>query len=200
GTWKFSREDIQSVVSGKRDQLLILASERNVDGYSRLADLVDGNAYYWSSVNPYTFPGYPEKLAAMGQAVHAQDGIWIAPVAPGFDARMIGGGSVVDRKNGETLQIQFNAALQSSPDAIGLISWNEFSENSYIEPSVNYGRRYLDMLTNIRSVSVPDVPEFDSSEPGITSNAVGLSRVIALGSLGLLIIICFLIVVRRIVH
>ena len=35
----------------------ILASERNVDGYRRLADLVDGDAYYWASVNPRTYPG-----------------------------------------------------------------------------------------------------------------------------------------------
>ncbi len=200
GTWKFAREDIQSVVSGKRDQLLILASERNVDGYSRLADLVDGDAYYWSSVNPYTFPGYPEKLVAMGKAVHASGGLWIAPAAPGFDARQIGGGTVVERKDGQTLQIQFNAAMQSSPDAIGLISWNEFSENSYIEPSVNYGRRYLDVLTNIQRVPIPVVSEFDSSDPGDISNGIGVGRVIALGSLGLLIIVCLLIVVRRSLH
>ncbi len=200
GTWKFSYQDIESVVSGKRDQLLILASERNVDGYSRLANLVDGNAYYWSSVNPYTFPTYPEKLTAMGEAVHAHNGLWIAPVAPGFDARQIGGGTVVDRKDGKTLEIQFSAAMQSSPDAIGLISWNEFSENSYVEPSVNFGRRYLDVLTNIRSVPIPDVPNFDSSDPGDTVSRIGISRVIALGSLGLFIIVCLVVVVRRVIH
>ncbi len=200
GTWKFSREEIQSVVAGKRERLLILASERNVDGYSRLANLVDGNAYYWSSVNPYTFPGYPQKLAAMGKAVHARGGLWIAPAAPGFDARQIGGGTVVDRKDGQTLQIQFSAAMQSSPDAIGLISWNEFSENSYIEPSVNYGRHYLDVLTNIHNVPIPAIPDFDSSDPGDTLTGVGIGRVIALGSLGLLMILCLLIVVRRALH
>ncbi|RPJ23465.1 MAG: hypothetical protein EHM33_20840 [Chloroflexi bacterium] len=200
GTWKFSREEIESVVRGKREQLLILASERNVDGYSRLADLVDGDAYYWSSVNPDTYPGYPEKLTAMGEAVHANGGLWIAPIAPGFDARLIGGETVVERKDGQTLQIQFSAAMQSSPDAIGLISWNEFSENSHVEPSVNHGRRYLDVLTDIRSVPIPVVRNFDSSEPGNIINAVdgvGIGRVVALGSMGLLTIICLLIVIRR---
>jgi hypothetical protein len=138
GTWEFSREEIENVVVGKREHLLILASEKNVDGYTRLADLVDGDAYYWSSVNPDTFPGYLEKLTAMSEAIHANNGLWIAPFAAGFDARLIGGTTVVDRKDGETMRVQYNTAIQSSPDALGLISWNEFSENSHIEPSEKY--------------------------------------------------------------
>ena len=200
GTWKFSREQVESVVVGKKEHLLILASERNVEGYARLADLVDGNAYYWSSVNPETFPGYPEKLNAMGEAIHANGGLWIAPAAPGFDARLIGGTTVVDRKDGETLQIQFNTAMQSSPDAIGLISWNEFSENSHVEPSENFGRRYLDVLTDIRNAPAPVVRNFDSSDPGNTLSNIGSSRVIAFGLLGLFIIICLFILVRRSIH
>jgi hypothetical protein len=198
GTWRFSREEVAGVVEGKRDQILILASERNVDGYSRLADLVDGNAYYWSSVNPETFPGYPEKLAAMSYAVHASGGLWIAPAAPGFDARLIGGTTVVERKDGETLEIQFNTAMQSSPDAVGLISWNEFSENSHIEPSENHGHRYLEVLTNMRKASAPVVAVFDSSDPGDTLSTLDFSKVIALGSLGLLVVASLFVLARRV--
>jgi hypothetical protein len=213
GTWEFSREEIESVVLGKREHLLVLASEKNLKGYSNLAELVDGNAYYWSSVNPDTFPGYQEKLTAMGKAIHENGGLWIAPAAPGFDARLIGGKTVVDRKDGETLQIQFNTAMQSSPDAIGLISWNEFSENSHIEPSENYGDRYLEVLADIRHVSAPVISEFDSSESGnvLDPNTgistignprqelenIGASRFIALGALGLFVVFCLVILIRR---
>ena len=200
GTWEFSREDVQNVVLGKREYLLILASEKNVEGYSRLADLVDGDAYYWSSVNPDTFPGYAGKLKGMSEAVHANGGLWIAPASPGFDARLVGGTTVVERKDGQTLQTQFNTALQSSPDAIGLISWNEFSENSQMEPSENYGHRYLNVLTKIRHAPGPIVSDFDSSEPGDTLPGVGIDRVIALGSLGLLIFVGLFIIVRRVIH
>ena len=72
GTWRFSRREMAKVTRARRDALLILASERNVDGYRRLAGSVDGNAYYWASVNPTTYPGHAEKLARLGQAVHAQ--------------------------------------------------------------------------------------------------------------------------------
>lgn len=206
GTWEFSREEVESVVAGKREHILILASERNVDGYMRLADLVDGNAYYWSSVNPDTFPGYLEKLTAMSEAIHANSGLWIAPAAPGFDARLIGGTTIVDRKNGETLQIQFSTALQSSPDAIGLISWNEFSENSHIEPSENYGDRYLEVLARIQDVPAPIVHNFDSSEPGETDepnqtwNLLESDRLLAFGVVGLLMVISLFVIIRRIIH
>ena len=153
GTWEFSAQDIASVVQDKREHILILASEKNVKGYQRVAGMVDGDAYYWSSVDPDTHPGYREKLVAMSEAVHAEDGLWVAPVAPGFDARLVGGERVVERESGDTLQKQMNAALQSSPDAIGLISWNEFSENSHIEPSQDYGYRYLEFLAEMLPVT-----------------------------------------------
>lgn len=201
GTWRFSREEVERVVLGKREHLLILASERNLDGYSRLADLVDGNAYYWSSVNPDTFPGYLDKLSSMSQAIHANGGLWIAPAAPGFDARLVGGTTTVDRKDGETLQVQFSTAIQSSPDAIGIISWNEFSENSHIEPSENYGDHYLEVLANIRNAPGPVVSNFDSSEPGNIDNpleGLGNSRITAIAAVGLLTVGSLIILLRRI--
>jgi len=176
GTWEYSTEEIASLTRGRRDYLLILASEKNVKGYERLAELVDGDAYYWSSVNPDTFPDYSGKLIGMGEAVHAHAGLWIAPAAPGFDARLVGGTTVVERRDGETLRREIATALQSAPDAIGLISWNEFSENSQIEPSENYGQRYLEVLRDLQHQKLPPLApalDFDSSEPGDTTIETG---------------------------
>jgi len=200
GTWKFSRAEIAGVTQPWRGKLLILATEKNVKDYMRVADVVDGDAYYWSSVNPETFRGYPEKLAAMSQAVHAQHGVWIAPAAPGFDARLIGGTTVVERKNGETLRQQLNAALQSAPDLIGLISWNEFSENSHVEPSENYGSRYLDVLRDIQNARAPQILDFDSSAPARVMNQLYPDRLIALGLLGLLVLASAVVIARRSLH
>jgi hypothetical protein len=55
GTWKFSTAEIARVTGPLRPSLTVLASERNVDGYQRLRKIVDGNALYWSSVNPDTY-------------------------------------------------------------------------------------------------------------------------------------------------
>jgi hypothetical protein len=197
GTWEFSLEEIAGVAQERRDHLLILASEKSTKGYERLAEVVDGDAYYWSSVNPDTFPGYVEKLMAMGEAVHANSGLWLAPAAAAFDARLIGGTTVVERKDGGTLRKEMNAALQSSPDAIGLISWNEFSENSHIEPSEKYDDLYLEVLYKINSAVIPAVDNFDSSELGNTTEEIGTSRIAALGLFLTLVILGVGIMARR---
>jgi hypothetical protein len=198
GTWNFSAEEIASVTKTRRESLLILSSEKNVTGYQRVADLVDGNAYYWSSVNPETFPKYLEKLQGMAEAIHQRGGLWIAPAAPGFDARLVGGTSVVDRKDGGTLRTQINTALASSPDALGIISWNEFSENSHIEPSETYGSTYLNVLSGINELPAPDIGEFDSSEPAATySDVLPNSRFIAVGGLIVIVLAGMIVIARR---
>jgi len=187
GTWEYTPAQVASVTRGRRDRLLLLASERSAHDYARLAHLVDGDAYYWSSVNPSTYPRYPQKLDELSTAVHARHGLWIAPAAPGFDARMIGGRKEVLRRNGATLRHEFDVASKSSPDALGLISWNEFSENSHVEPSRRYGRRALQVLADIRGARAPAAPEVDSSDPGPAGGtsgvpvAAGLGGFVALG-------------------
>jgi hypothetical protein len=146
GTWEFSAADIARATGPVRSTVSVLGSEKNVDGYRRIAPWVDGDAYYWSSVNPATYKGYIEKLTDLGNAVHDDLGRWIAPAAVGFDARKVGGTTVVGRDGGANLLTQIDAALASSPDALGLISWNEYSENSHLEPSLNYGHRALDVV------------------------------------------------------
>jgi len=197
GTWKFSRDEVAQVSAAVDGRLTLLASEKNVDGYQRLADLVGGDAYYWSSVNPDTFPNYPEKLQAMSAAIHAHQGLWIAPAAVGFDARLIGGTQVIDRKNGTTLQQEMSAALQSSPDAVGLISWNEFSENSHLEPSRNFGRRYLDVLTDLHNGAPPAVKEINVDSSGAGGTQMQLGSLLLLGGLAAGVILSLGIIVWR---
>ena len=155
GTWEFSHPDVAAVTRPVRDSMLVLNTEKSLDDYRRIADVTDGDAYYWSSVNPATNANYGGKIDAMSAAIHHDGKYWIAPFAPGFDARLVGGSNTVDRKDGATLRTEYGAAVRSSPDLLGLISWNEFSENSYVEPSQKYGTRYLDVLRELRDTPVP---------------------------------------------
>ena len=163
GTWHYSEQELRSITAPVASRLMVLATEKSVDGYERVAPAVEGELYYWSSADPQKTPGYVAKLVDMANSVRNHCGVWVAPVAPGFDARDVGGHSVVERRNGATLRASWQAALASTPDAIGVISWNEFSENTYVEPSERYGSRYLDELAGLTNAPLPTAKELDSS-------------------------------------
>ena len=192
GTWAFSYGQVAQVTGAVRPGLLVLGTEKNVAGFDRIASITDGDAYYWSSVNPATQTGYQAKLDQMSQAVHRAGKYWIAPLAPGFDARMIGGERNIPRNDGQTLRAEYAAATRSSPDMLGLISWNEFSENSYVEPSKQYGYQSLDVLRQLRGNTAPR-PASPVGLPGTTLSpwpnvlrlsAFALTLVVAVGLLG----------------
>jgi hypothetical protein len=178
GTWMFTRAELASVTRPLRRRLRILASERNVRDYRAKAAAFDGDAYYWSSVNPTTFPGYRAKLSALGRAVHRTGGRWLAPAAPGFDGRLVGHPTVIPRDGGATLRRELDAAQASNPDVIALISWNEFSENSQIEPSRRYGTRALEVLANRNGTKLRARGEIDSSQAA-ASQPAGLGAISA---------------------
>jgi len=196
GTWEMTQGEVQRITSGRSEDVFILASEKNVEDYERMADYVDGNLYYWSSVNPETNTNHVTKLAAMGAAVRADGGIWIAPAAPGFDARELGGTTVVGRRDGATLREEWQAALDSLPDAIGVISWNEFSENTHIEPSIEFGSASLEVLAGLTGAPNPIVIDFDSSAPEGPPDAIPV-RFIAIGIFIAVIVGSTVLVARR---
>ena len=84
------------------------------------------------------------------------------------------------------------------PDAIGIISWNEFSENTHIEPSERYGNEYVRLVADITGRPKPAAVDFDSSSPGETVEASSRDfRFLALGLLGATIVGSMAVVARR---
>lgn len=145
GTNEYTHAQVAAIHKMLAGRAYLLAASKQVADYEQIADVVDGEAYYWSSANPRT-PATAKKLHEFAASVHAHHGIWICPAAPGFDGRTLGHTRVIDRANGSTFATSLDVAQHSSPDAIGVISWNEWSENTYIEPGQMYGRRELDVL------------------------------------------------------
>lgn len=69
---------------------------------------------------------------------------FVPAVAPGFDDRPVRvPGTVVPRANGETYALTWRAALATEPTWVLVSTWNEWHEGSEIEPSLEYGDRYL---------------------------------------------------------
>jgi len=157
GSWRFTDAQISGVRSqiGAPDRVLLLGSEKDAASYQARAGMFDGDAYYWSSADPLATPGYQRRLDDLAATVHAGHGLWLAPASVGFDGLLNGGTTVVDRRNGATLTAAWNDAMSTSPDGIAVISWNEFTEASYVEPSVNYGLRYLQVLARLTGAPGP---------------------------------------------
>jgi len=151
GTWKFSSPDVAKVRATlrARAKVLLLGSERSASDFAARSALFDGDAYYWSSADPQLTPGYQKRLDDLAAAVRASGGRWVAPIVPGFDARLVGGSSVVSRRSGDTYRASWAGAVSSDPSALGIISWNEFSENSHIEPSRSNQYSYLDLTAQL---------------------------------------------------
>lgn len=83
--------------------------------------------------------------------------LWIATMTPGWDDMDancdptrpdVRAGAKLhrkDRQDGAFYQATFNAAVKSNPDWLWIHSFNEWVEGTYIEPSVQYGEKYMDM-------------------------------------------------------
>jgi hypothetical protein len=72
--------------------------------------------------------------------------IWMSSAMPGYDERLIEGRinpRYYDREDGQYFKRELNTALEASPHWLRLYTWNEYPENTYIEPSKNFGDKYL---------------------------------------------------------
>jgi hypothetical protein len=195
GTWVYTTQQLASISTAFGTKLTILASEKEPASYQLVAHLFSGDAYYWSSADPLHTPGYAAKLDQFSAVVHKAGGLWVAPAAPGFDARLLGGIRDVPRRDGQTLRLAMNAAMASSPDAIGLISWNEYSENSQIEPSQTYGPTAIQVIASIEHAKAPVVQNFNSSNP--SGFHPGPSQFLIVGTFVLFLVGSVVLVMKR---
>jgi hypothetical protein len=81
--------------------------------------------------------------------------VWMASVTPGYDDRLLGDRPThvdVDRADGRVYDAQWSAAVDMVADWVMVTSWNEWFENTEIEPSERYGARYLDITRSWSSI------------------------------------------------
>ena len=73
--------------------------------------------------------------------------LWVASVTPGFDDSHLVDRvppHVVDRAGGSVYDRQWRSAIETGADWVVVTSWNEWWENTHVEPSERYGTAYLD--------------------------------------------------------
>ncbi len=83
---------------------------------------------------------------------------WVAGAFPGFhdiykEAEAGPGYGFLDALDGQTFRFTLQEALDQNPDMIQLITWNDYGEGTIIEPTVEFGNRYLEMVQEARRVT-----------------------------------------------
>ena len=119
---------------------------------SALINVLDGEYQYINDLSSPTdlltkYRAETLRVRTFDLAAGGRRRIWVASVCPGYDDRLLTGRSqhsVVDRANGGVYDTQWNTAVSMAADWIVISTWNEFFENTEIEPSVRLGTSYLD--------------------------------------------------------
>ena len=169
GSRKYPLSVLQHESSLFRSTLRIIGDESSWS--TTRAPYLDGDAYYWSSQDPYKNPQSFQQLATLAANVRASgtnpDGtakVWVAPFTPGYNKQIAGGSACVPRRGGQTVATLFKGNAATHPDAFGLISWNEITEGSYIDPMTRYGYQDLNSLTTtLESTSGATAPTAPSN-------------------------------------
>ena len=156
GTWKYADSTLSQMADIIRPNMYFMGDEKPTTWTTNRARYLDGDAYYWSSQNPYQNPQSFEQLQDLSARIHSEknpDGstkTYLAPIIPGYNAQLLtGSATCVPRDGGQTLSELYHGNLTSNPDGWDVISWNEITEGSYIVPLTRYGPLYTDKLKSV---------------------------------------------------
>ncbi len=88
---------------------------------------------------------------------------------PGFhdiykEANVGPGYGYLDAQDGKTFRFTLQEALDQNPDMIQLITWNDYGEGTIIEPTVEFGNQYLEMVQEARRVTSGDDFTFSAED------------------------------------
>ncbi|MGC9523547.1 MAG: glycoside hydrolase family 71/99-like protein [Anaerolineae bacterium] len=70
----------------------------------------------------------------------------------------------LDPAEGETFGATLQAALSQDPDVIQLVTWNDYGEGTIIEPTVEFGYRYLEQVQETRRATDDEDFPFDAED------------------------------------
>jgi len=116
------------------------------------------------------------------EAAHSQNKTFVATVMPGYNDSQ----NVVNRQNGTYYALFWSIAKACSADGYTITSFNEWHEGTEIEPSIEYGYKYIDLtrvlqdmwtsLFNIEVISNSTLCDFhvDVAKKMVSFNISGL--------------------------
>lgn len=148
-------ESIRAAVDPQRRTIWIAEGLSGTDGCCIYGGVMDGVYAF----NMAWAEGTGAYWATQSDRMYAEGGdIYVATVHPGWDESRVAlvqgrenPTATKDRDDGLFLRRSFNGATASGADILLVVSWNEYLENSHIEPSQRFGDTALNTLAELAS-------------------------------------------------
>ncbi len=150
------RAFLQTLRKAAQPAALLASSLRLRELREQEQPLTQGMFDGWSLFSPLELAGQEhwESVWADAYARTGDDALRCATVSPGYDdtalshaARLNNPHRNIPREDGRTYRRMwdFTLNLPAAPDIVLISTFNEFHENTHIEPTVGSGQRYLDL-------------------------------------------------------
>jgi hypothetical protein len=98
--------------------------------------------------------------------------LFVGDAIPGFDETHLNrpeNSRKMDRNNGETYRASFDLVFNAPADWLSITSFNEWWENTHIEPGQNYGSDYLDLTQELGAKFKTASTPFPTNVPTATT-------------------------------
>ncbi len=166
-------EAVKLIKAGSKNGATILGdqfsygSARVFDGVHTYNTAGSLNGLSLDGLETWTAATYPSWV----QLADGAGKISTITVIPGYDDTKIRKpGLAVERFDGELYRTQWRRAIEADPHWVLMTSFNEWHEGSEIEPSVEFGQKYIDLTTEFAAQfkATPRAPHAITSQGGIT--------------------------------
>jgi hypothetical protein len=149
---------MSEVAMNEWPEIITRAKKHYPDDFILIADgYQEGYARIFDGIHTYNICGWvqgkkPDELKKLSKdsftdavkLAKKYDKISCITVIPGYDDTKIRKPGInAERMDGETYRILWEQAIIADPDWVLITSWNEWHEGSEIEPSWEYGDRYI---------------------------------------------------------
>lgn len=166
-----SLDEWVAIVEGTRKTAKadFLLNVEDLTGISEIYRQAFDGTHIYSRPTP---PRSPEAIREAVREAKSYGKISTVTVSPGFDDTGILGtlkATVAPRRDGELYEQWWKIALKVNPDWVLITSWNEWMEGSEIEPTVEYGKKYLELTRGF-------VEMFKTPSPNLEYSNLELSK------------------------
>jgi hypothetical protein len=156
-TRNYPTATLQAIYNRYGSRLFIIGEERATTWTTERARYLDGTGHYWSTQDPYRNPASFDQTKAFAAKVRATGRQFFAPLTPGYNDELhdkaegdaVDAGDCVPRKGTTTMRTLYRGNRAANPNGWFVISWNEWVEHTYIQPSKRYGMLYVNELKRI---------------------------------------------------